>query len=107
MRAIGMARFRHNPVVRIIAPAARPTCGDRRRRGLEFAQGVLAQEPVEWLRPGLDGQRTRTVDSDRCVQRGPSNRITAGKATDRAARFRPGGRQPLRHRVDRGAVPAG
>ncbi len=46
-----------------------------------YAWSELGWKPVEWLRVGLVGQRTRTVDNGRDLQRGVFGQLTIGKAT--------------------------
>ena len=46
-----------------------------------YAWSELGWKPVEWLRVGLAGQRTRTVDTDRELQRGAFAQVIVGKVT--------------------------
>ena len=46
-----------------------------------YAWSELGWKPVEWLRLGLVGQRTRTVHTDRDLQRGLFAQVFLGKAT--------------------------
>lgn len=54
-----------------------------------YAWSELAWKPVEWLRVGLVGQRTHTVDTGRDLQRGVFAQATIGKATLGAYAFNP------------------
>ena len=54
-----------------------------------YAWTELGWTPVEWLRVGLVGQRTRVVDNDRDLQRGVLLQVLAGKATISAYAFNP------------------
>lgn len=54
-----------------------------------YAWSELGWRPVEWLRVGLVGQRTRTVASDRELQRGVFGQASAGKATLSVYAFNP------------------
>ena len=49
----------------------------------------LGWRPVEWLRLGLVGQRTRVVHTDREIQRGVFAQATAGAATVSLYAFNP------------------
>jgi hypothetical protein len=49
----------------------------------------LGWRPVEWLRLGLVGQRTRVVDTDRDIQRGVFAQATLGAATVGIYAFNP------------------
>jgi hypothetical protein len=46
-----------------------------------YAWSELGWKPLRWLRVGLAGQRTRTVDTGRDLQRGPFVQLIAGKVT--------------------------
>ena len=46
-----------------------------------YAWSELGWKPVEWLRVGLAGQRTRTVDTGRELQRGAFAQLILGKVT--------------------------
>ena len=46
-----------------------------------YAWSELGYRPVEWLRLGLIGQRTRVVHNDRDLQRGIFAQLNFGKAT--------------------------
>ncbi|MGB3428078.1 MAG: hypothetical protein WBA53_07865 [Burkholderiaceae bacterium] len=54
-----------------------------------YAWSELGWTPVQWLRVGLVGQRTRVVDNDRDFQRGVLMQVFAGKATISAYAFNP------------------
>jgi hypothetical protein len=54
-----------------------------------YAWSELGWTPVEWLRVGLVGQRTRVVDNDRTIQRGVLLQVFAGKATFSLYAFNP------------------
>lgn len=54
-----------------------------------YAWSELGWRPVEWLRVGLAGQRTRVVASDRSLQRGAFVQATLGKATVGLYAFNP------------------
>ena len=54
-----------------------------------YAWSELGWTPVEWLRVGIVGQRTRVVDTDRDLQRGVLLQVFAGRATISAYAFNP------------------
>jgi hypothetical protein len=54
-----------------------------------YAWSELAWKPVEWLRVGLVGQRTHTVDSDRDLQRGVFAQVTVQRLTFSVYGFNP------------------
>lgn len=54
-----------------------------------YAWSELGWRPVEWLRIGIVGQRTRVVDNDRDLQRGVLLQVFAGRATISAYAFNP------------------
>jgi len=54
-----------------------------------YAWSELGWTPVEWLRVGLVGQRTRVVENDRSIQRGVLLQVLAGKATFSIYAFNP------------------
>ncbi len=49
----------------------------------------LGWKPLEWLRVGLVGQRTHTVDNGRDLQRGIFGQVSVGKATLGVYAFNP------------------
>ena len=55
-----------------------------------YAWSELGFRPVEWLRAGLAGQRTRIYGGDRDIQRGPFAQLTWGPATIGGYWFNPG-----------------
>jgi hypothetical protein len=54
-----------------------------------YAWSELAWKPVEWLRVGLVGQRTHTVDTDRDLQRGVFAQVTVQRLTFGIYAFNP------------------
>ena len=54
-----------------------------------YAWSELGWSPVDWLRVGLVGQRTRLVASERSLQRGAFAQILLGRATLSAYAFNP------------------
>lgn len=54
-----------------------------------YVWSELGWRPVEWLRVGLAGQRTRVVHNDRDIQRGAFVQVTAGPATMSVYAFNP------------------
>ena len=46
-----------------------------------YSWSELGWKPVEWLRVGLVGQRTRTVDDGRDLQLGVFGQLVVGKLT--------------------------
>ena len=54
-----------------------------------YAWSELGWKPVEWLRVGLVGQRTRTVDTGRDLQRGIFGQWIIEKVTISAYAFNP------------------
>lgn len=54
-----------------------------------YSWSELGWKPVEWLRLGLAGQRTRTVQTDRDFQRGIFAQLMLGKATLSLYAFNP------------------
>ena len=46
-----------------------------------YSWSELGWKPADWLRLGLVGQRTRTVDTGRDFQRGVFGQVSAGRAT--------------------------
>jgi hypothetical protein len=55
-----------------------------------YAWSELGFRPVEWLRFGIAGQRTRAYDNERDIQRGPFAQLTWGRVTIGAYWFNPG-----------------
>jgi hypothetical protein len=55
-----------------------------------YAWSELGFRPVEWLRVGLAGQRTRVYGGDRDYQRGPFAQVTLGPVTIGGYWFNPG-----------------
>jgi len=55
-----------------------------------YAWSELGYRPVEWLRVGLAGQRTRTYGNDRDIQRGPFAQLTWEHVTIGGYWFNPG-----------------
>ena len=54
-----------------------------------YAWSELGWKPVEWLRLGIVGQRTRVVHTDRDLQRGLFAQVMVGKVTLSAYAFNP------------------
>jgi hypothetical protein len=54
-----------------------------------YAWSELGWKPVEWLRVGIVGQRTRVLNNERDLQRGLLLQVFAGKATISAYAFNP------------------
>ncbi len=54
-----------------------------------YAWSELGWKPVEWLRVGIVGQRTRVVNNDRDLQRGVLMQVFAGRTTLSAYAFNP------------------
>jgi hypothetical protein len=54
-----------------------------------YSWSELGWRPVEWLRVGLVGQRTHTIDNGRDLQRGIFGQLTLGKATLGVYAFNP------------------
>jgi len=55
-----------------------------------YAWSELGFRPVDWLRVGIAGQRTRTYGNDRDIQRGPFAQVTWGPVTIGGYWFNPG-----------------
>jgi len=55
--------------------------GSERTDSYTYAWSELGLRPVEWLRVGIAGQRTRAYGGDREVQRGPFAQVTLGPVT--------------------------
>ena len=60
-----------------------------------YAWSELGFRPVEWLRVGLAGQRTRAYGGDRELQRGPFAQVTWGRVTIGGFWFNPGSREQI------------
>jgi hypothetical protein len=60
-----------------------------------YAWSELGFRPVEWLRVGIAGQRTRTYNNDRDIQRGPFAQVTWGHLTVGGYWFNPGSRDQV------------
>ena len=60
-----------------------------------FAWSELGFRPVDWLRVGLAGQRTRAYGGDRDLQRGPFAQVTWGRITLGGFWFNPGSRDQV------------
>ena len=60
-----------------------------------YAWSELGYRPVEWLRVGLAGQRTRAYGGDREVQRGPFAQVTWGPVTIGGFWFNPGSKEQV------------
>jgi hypothetical protein len=55
-----------------------------------YAWSELGFRPVEWLRVGIAGQRTRTYNNDRDIQRGPFVQVSWERVTIGGYWFNPG-----------------
>ena len=55
-----------------------------------YAWSELGFKPLEWLRIGAVGQRTRAYGGEREFQRGPFAQVSFGRATIGAFWFNPG-----------------
>jgi hypothetical protein len=55
-----------------------------------YAWSELGYRPIEWLRVGIAGQRTRAYGGDREIQRGPFAQVTWGRVTIGGYWFNPG-----------------
>ena len=55
-----------------------------------YAWSELGFRPVEWLRIGVAGQRTRVYGGDRDIQRGPFAQVTWDRVTIGGYWFNPG-----------------
>jgi hypothetical protein len=64
--------------------------GGERSDNYTYAWSELGFRPLEWLRLGLVGQRTRAYGGDRDVQRGPFAQVTWGRVTIGGYWFNPG-----------------
>jgi hypothetical protein len=64
--------------------------GSERTDSYVYAWSELGFRPVEWLRIGIAGQRTRTYSNERDIQRGPFAQATWGPVTIGGYWFNPG-----------------
>jgi hypothetical protein len=55
-----------------------------------YAWSELGFRPVEWLRAGIAGQRTKVYGGERDIQRGPFAQVTWGRVTIGGYWFNPG-----------------
>ena len=69
-----------------------------------YAWSELGFRPVEWLRIGLAGQRTRAYGGDRDLQRGPFAQVIWGRVDVRRFLVQPRVGGPGLRRLDRGHV---
>ncbi len=60
-----------------------------------YAWSELGLRPVEWLRVGIAGQRTREYGADREFQRGPFAQVTLGPVTIGGYWFNPGSNEQV------------
>jgi hypothetical protein len=60
-----------------------------------YSWNELGFRPVEWLRLGIAGQRTRIYGGERNIQRGPFVDFTIGKFTIAGYWFNPGSREQV------------
>jgi hypothetical protein len=60
-----------------------------------YSWNELGFRPVEWLRVGVAGQRTRAYGGDRDIQRGPFGQVTWGHVTIGGYWFNPGSRDQV------------
>ena len=60
-----------------------------------YAWSELGFRPVEWLRVGIAGQRTRAYGADREFQRGPFAQVTWGPVTIGGYWFNPGSNEQV------------
>jgi hypothetical protein len=60
-----------------------------------YAWSELGYKPLEWLRLGAVGQRTRAYGGDREFQRGPFIQVTFGRATLGGFWFNPGSKDQV------------
>ena len=60
-----------------------------------YAWSELGFKPLEWLRVGAVGQRTRAYGGDREFQRGPFAQVTLGRATLGGFWFNPGSKDQV------------
>ena len=60
-----------------------------------YAWSELGLRPVEWLRVGIAGQRTRVYGGDRDIQRGPFAQVTWSRITIGGYWFNPGSNEQV------------
>jgi hypothetical protein len=60
-----------------------------------YAWSELGFRPVEWLRAGVAGQRTRAYGGERDIQRGPFAQVTWGRLTIGGFWFNPGSKEQV------------
>jgi hypothetical protein len=60
-----------------------------------YAWSELGFRPVEWLRVGAAGQRTKVYGGERDIQRGPFGQVTWGPVTIGGYWFNPGSRDQI------------
>jgi hypothetical protein len=60
-----------------------------------YAWSELGYRPVDWLRLGFAGQRTRSYDNDRDYQRGPFVQFSVAKVTVGGYWFNPGSHEQV------------
>jgi len=60
-----------------------------------YAWSELGFRPVEWLRVGIAGQRTRAYSNERDIQRGPFAQLTWGPVTIGGYWFNPGSNEQV------------
>ena len=60
-----------------------------------YAWSELGFRPVDWLRVGIAGQRTRTYSNERDIQRGPFAQVTWGPVTIGGYWFNPGSNEQV------------
>jgi hypothetical protein len=60
-----------------------------------YAWSELGFRPIEWLRVGVAGQRTRAYGGDRDIQRGPFAQVTWSRVTIGAYWFNPGSNEQV------------
>lgn len=66
-----------------------------RSESYTYAWSELGLRPVEWLRLGVAGQRSRLYGGERDIQRGPFAQVTWSKLTLGAYWFNPGARNQI------------
>jgi hypothetical protein len=68
---------------------------EERPSSYTYAWSELGYRPVEWLRVGIAGQRTRIYGGDRELQRGPFAQLKWGRATIGGYWFNPGSNEQV------------